>query len=196
MCTCVTELESFGHEKFFAHVRKYGYKGANVREAAITALYFDVVEAPSPIDPSQTVKYGLRRATVQAFGRAGWKTPMAQFYGIVQDGLISAQHAFRGLNRPMSYENNMEADQTILVYSWAPSIDYEYLGEGDACDLAEIKPSPGKAFVALVREEKIKLENSQTEGTIEKWNWVLGDSELRGAPIDWKIRYAEKLWSR
>ncbi|MFZ0477909.1 MAG: hypothetical protein WAL71_02080 [Terriglobales bacterium] len=121
---------------------------------------------------------------------------MAQFYGIVQDGLIGAQHAFRGLNRPMCYEDNMEADQTILVYSWRPSADYEFLGEGPAYDLIEMRPVQGRAFVALVREEKVKQENTLTEGTIEKWNWVGEDPELPGAPIDWKIRYAKKLWSK
>jgi len=130
---------------------------------------------------------------------AGWITPLAQFYGIVQEGLIVAEHAFRGLNRPMRYEENMEADQSIVVYAWAARNDYEWLGPPYSNGEPTPKPAlPGRIFVVLVREESTKEEENgkQIMGTIEKWNWVREDGELRGAPIDWKVRYAKKLWSR
>jgi hypothetical protein len=169
-----------------------------VRIATSTPTYFDVVEAPSPTDPKQTVQFGVRRATFRAFGKFGWKTPVAQFYGIVQEGLILAEHAFRGLNRPMRYDDSMEADRNIVVYSWCPVSDYEWTSE----PYSDPKPTPmpppiGTVFVVLVREEKVKEENADDiVGTIEKWNWVREDTELRSAPTDWKVRYADKLWSR
>ena len=47
----------------------------------------------------------------------------------------------------------------------------------------------------LIREEKQPNEYNVV-GSLEHWSWIEEDQELRQAPIDWAVRYAEKLWSR
>lgn len=69
-----------------------------MRDIQGVGLYADVVEAPSPQDPNTTVKFGIRSETFQRHARRGLATAIAQHYGIVQGGMILAQHVFRGLS--------------------------------------------------------------------------------------------------
>lgn len=156
--------------------------------------YFEFVDAPSPEDPSQTVKLGIRPFTFRRFVDLGFATGLAQYYGIVQDGLIVAEHAFRGLQRPLMLGDDMNADQTVVIYAWRPQFDCEWSGYPWDGNVVRLEPPPNRVFVVLVREEP--ANEFGVSGSIEKWNWVAEDSELRGAPIEWQARYRERLWSR
>lgn len=159
-----------------------------------TGSYFDVVDAPSPDDPSKTVRLGIRRLTFHRYRDLGFATGIAQYYGIVQDGLIVAEHAFRGVQRPLMLGNDTNADQTVVVYSWRPEFDCEWSGYPWDGNVVRLEPPSNRVFVVLVREE---AENDLgVSGSIEKWNWVAEDGELKGAPIDWQVRYKQHLWSR
>jgi hypothetical protein len=49
-------------------------------------------------------------------------------------------------------------------------------------------------FVVLVKEEK--PNEFGVYGSIEKWNWIMEDTRLKDAPVEWDVRYGKKLWSR
>jgi hypothetical protein len=165
-----------------------------MRSIQRAGLYADIVEAPSPTDPSNTVKLGVRSTTFQQYGARGLFTAIAQYYGIVQGDLISAQHAFRGLKRPLALGEDMDADQSVVVYTWRSQVDYEWLGSQFDGNPVAMAPPPGRVFVVLVREEPDSEEG--IHGSIERWNWVRQDPRLPHAPVDWSQRYGGKLWSR
>ena len=158
------------------------------------APYFDFVAAPSPSDPSRTVKLGMRQLTFHRFRDLGFAAGIAQYYGIVQDGLIVAQHAFRGLQRPLMLGDDTNADQPVVIYSWRPEFDCEWSGYPWDGTVVRLEPPPHRVFVVLVREEP--HNEFGVFGSIEKWNWVGEDAVLKGAPTDWQARYKEHLWSR
>lgn len=166
-----------------------------MRDFQRTGIYDDTVEAPSPNDPQSTVKLGVRSATIRQYRGRGLATAIAQYYGIVQDGMLSAQHAFRGLKRPLALGEDMDADRGVVVYTWRSLVDYEWQGSPHDGLPVALTPLPGRVFVVLVREEP-GADTGRVYGSIERWNWVNQDPELPHAPVGWKLRYGEKLWSR
>jgi hypothetical protein len=166
-----------------------------MRSIQRAGLYKDTVDAPSPQDAALIIKFGARKEIFQEYARRGQRSAIAQYYGIVQDGLILARHAFRGLRRPLMLGGDMHADETVLVYTWRSEVDYEWAGTPQYGRPQPISPPPaGRVFVVLVREEE--PDENGVFGSIEKWNWVREDPRLRHAPVDWEQRYGTRLWSR
>jgi hypothetical protein len=161
--------------------------------------YVDIVEARDPIKQALVLKLGLREDSFQQNVHNVLATPVAQYYGIVQDGCLNAIHAFRGLKRPLMHGDDKEADKSVIVYSWRAEVDYVWSGSRFNGNPVPKIPPPNRVFVVLVREEQQPKEYAgvgQIFGSIEKWNWVKEDPVLLHAPIDWQERYGKKLWSR
>jgi hypothetical protein len=157
--------------------------------------YCEIIEVPSPENPSIMVRLGVRQDTFQRQILRGRGTVIAQYYGIIQDGLVIAAHAFRGLKRPLSHGSDMNADESVLIYAWRPRFDYEWVGYRHDGQEYRRDPPLNRVFVVLVREEPQPNE-FHVLGSVEHWNWVPEDSGLKQAPIDWEKRYQAKLWSR
>ncbi|HEY2392491.1 MAG TPA: hypothetical protein VGK22_15050 [Candidatus Angelobacter sp.] len=161
--------------------------------------YRDVLEARSPLNPLLAVKLGLRKDSFDRVLHHNLPTSVAQYHGIVQDGLFQAVHAFKGLNRPLMHGEDMQADKSILVYSWRPEVDYVWVGSRFDGKIIAKSPPSDRVFVVLVREEPEPNEYAEVGrifGSIEKWNWVKEDPTFPYAPIEWQDRYTSKLWSR
>jgi hypothetical protein len=90
--------------------------------------YVDIVEARDPRDPALVVKLGLREDSFQQILYHYLATPVAEYYGIVQDGLLLAIHAFKGLKHPLMHGEDIKADKSVIVYSWRPLFDYVWSG--------------------------------------------------------------------
>ena len=163
-----------------------------MRDIERIGSYQDIVEAPSPENRALSVRLGIRPETFQQYHKRGLWTPIAQFYGIVQHGIAQAQHLFRGLKRPLMLSGDMNADKTVLAYTWRPLDDYEWAG--DQFDGWPVRKTPplNEVFVVLVREEE--PNEHSVFGSIEHWNWVREDPELPDAPVDWRQRYDGKRW--
>ena len=155
--------------------------------------YKDIVEAMSP-SGSGVVKLGIRVETFRRHVAWGMKTPMAQYYGIVQEGLLGVEHIFRGLNRDLSFGDDMNADENVLVYVWRPEYDYEWIGAPYGGIPEEKNPPDGKVFVVLAREEE--TNDYGVVGSIERWNWVREDPERSLLPVRAKQRYGKAMWSK
>ena len=157
--------------------------------------YADCVTAPSPIDWQRTISLGVRSDTLQQYAGHGIGTVIAQYYGIVQTGLLAAQHAFKGLNRKLLDDDDMQAEERIVVYTWRPPADYLWSGSPfNGTPVRVVPPPPGKVFVVLVRIDP--PDKDGIEGSIERWNWVREDPRLPGAPVDSNARYGTRLWSK
>jgi hypothetical protein len=161
--------------------------------------YVDIIEARSPENPVSVVKVGARIDSFQGLVQQHLFTTVAQCYGIVQDGILDARHAFMGLNRPLMHEGDMEADRNVIAYSWRPKKDYIWTrGRFDGSPIPK-NPPPNRVFVVLVRQEKepnIYPGFGAIFGSVERWNWVMEAPDLSCAPVDWQNRYKQKLWSR
>jgi hypothetical protein len=160
--------------------------------------YADVNEARDPSNSALVVKLGVGRDSFQQNVQNALATSIAQYYGIVQDGLLSAVHCFRGLKRPLMQDDDKDADKTFLVYSWRSEVDYVWPGSRfGGLPITKIPP-PSRVFVVLVKEEAPAdfPGHGSIVGSIEKWNWIKEDPKLLHAPIDWEQRYEKKLWSR
>jgi hypothetical protein len=155
----------------------------------------DCIAAWSPDDSRRTIRLGVRTDTFQQYAGRGLATVIAQYYGIVQSGLLSAQHAFKGVNRKLLDEEDLQAEGKIVIYSWRPLADYVWQGSfSDGAPTRVVPPPPGKVFVVLARIDP--ADEHGIEGSIERWNWIREDSKLPRAPVDWDARYGTKLWSR
>lgn len=165
-----------------------------MRDFRRAGIYADIVEAPSPGDPETIIKLGVRNATIHQYRSHGLATAIAQYYGIVQDGMLAARHAFRGLKRPLALDDNIDADQAVVVYTWRSEFDYEWQGSPYDGKPLILTPLAGRVFVVLVREEPSSDEG--VYGSVERWNWVRADSLLPHAPVQWRQRYNEELWSK
>lgn len=92
------------------------------------------------------------------------------------------------------HDADMDADQTIIIYSWRPETDWEWRGDRFSGTLVSAEAPGSRVFVVLAREDR--SEQYGVWGSIEKWNWIMEDAELKHSPVEWKVRYGRKLWSR
>ena len=178
-----------------AALRPFSRSGAvNMRAIRRVGIYADVVDGRSPEDAKNGVLLGIRNDSFQQYVKRGLASPIAQYYGIVQEDLMLARHLFRGLKRPLMHNGNMQADRNVLVYSWRSVVDYKWVGTPLDGHPERMNPPPGQVFVVIVREEQSK--ENDILGSIERWNWVREDPQLAHAPVDWQQRYGTHLWSR
>jgi hypothetical protein len=156
--------------------------------------YADTTDAHSPLDSSEVIRLGIPSETFHAFTKWGLATPVAQYYGIVQDQVTKACHVFRGLKRPLMYGGDMRADEKFLIYSWRPEFDYVWVGDRFHGNPERRSPPQGVVFVVLVQEDS--PNEHSVHGSIVHWNWIKEDPKLPGAPVGWNERYKAKLWSK
>ena len=161
--------------------------------------YFDHIDAPAPDDLTKVVRLGIRHEVFRRWGRSAWGTIIAQFYGIIkgmgQPGLVSVRHAFRGLKRGLASGDDMDTDKKVIIYSWRPRWDFEWVGDRFSGKPVPKSPPANEVFVILVRPEP-QPNVGNVFGSIDYWNWVKEAPDLPGAPVDWAQRYEEKLRSR
>lgn len=155
--------------------------------------YADWTTAPSPDDRQRTIKLGVRTETFQQYSGRVLAVVIAQYYGNVQPGLFQAQHAFKGLNRKLLDEEDKQAEQEIVVYSWRPLADYVWHGTPqNGMPVRVVPPPSGKVFVVLAR--MYPIDEHGIEGRILRWNWIREDAKLPKAPVEWGLRYGTRLW--
>lgn len=90
------------------------------------------MDALSPDDSPEdgvVVRYGVRKEITARLQDQRRVIPIAQFWGLVEPGLIIAKHLFQGLERGLYFEGDMNADQRFLIYTWRSSRDYRWQGD-------------------------------------------------------------------
>lgn len=160
--------------------------------------YFCCVKARKPQSAAasdgspETSTYGVSKSLFQTLGQHELRSYIAQFWGIVEPGLILAEYCFRGLKRGLHFDGDHDAAEKIVVYSWKPKHDYEWDKDQFSGRIVEHAAIQGLVFVVLTRP--FSAEEDGVFGVILRWNWVRESSVLHYAPIDYKDRYEEKLW--
>lgn len=171
----------------------------NIVPISIARPYFCTVEALSPeANPadSKVIRYGVSPELIESLREQKQYSRLAQFYGLVRNGLILAEHLFVGLNRDLYYKGDMESDSKCLVYIRRPSKDYEWNVDGKTGEqLVKRVAKPKRVFAVVVR----LFDEPGTDniiGTIGHWNWVKEEPESNGKPLDHQNRYKDRKWSR
>ena len=161
-----------------------------------------IIRIPAPIVTSDGVTkigaLGYLCKDLAVIAQRGETNLIASFIGNVARGVILTQHIFRGLDRPLLTDGNVNADGDILVYSRKPAVDWEWKGDRFAGKPVAVDPQlPGLVFVVIVSPNVRHIEKfSSIDGWVSAWNWVQEDSGLPEAPIGWVDRYREKIWTR
>jgi hypothetical protein len=92
------------------------------------------------------------------------------------------------------HNEDMKADETVLIYSWKPADNYEWTGDSATGIIVRLEPPANQVFAVLVREQQ--RDTMGVCGLILRWNWIKEDPVLQGAPLDCRTRYRKGLWSR
>ena len=134
---------------------------------------------------------------LRAFANRGQSTAIAQFYGLLELGLIQAKHVFVGLQRPLLTDGDNAADAEKLAYVRKPPFDYLWVGSKFAGNLTEVD-APAKAVFAVLVTPNVKHRTDfpSVDGWINHWTWIDEDPVLPEAPVGWVDRYEAKLWTR
>ena len=141
-------------------------------------------------------QFGLPADTMKEYGRRRQATAIAQFYTLVNNGLIMAKHIFQGVERDLYSDDDIDADKQKLVYTWKPVSDYIWTGGANGHP-DRVKAPEDSIFAVLISpNHKHRDQYPMISGWIERWNWISEDAYLSEAPINWVDRYNNKLWSR
>ena len=138
---------------------------------------------------------GITKETLTTIASRGLSTPIGQLYGVVAPGLIHALHLFRGLKRGMMIGNNRDAAASRLIASWAQPRDARLVGTGQDPKLKYLDAPPNRVFVVTISMNEMLEGFPQIYGWIDHWTWVGADPDETGAPIEWKARYDERIWT-
>ncbi len=140
------------------------------------------------------MRFGVKQTTFELYYAVQWFSPIAQYYGLVQDGLTEARHLFRGVTRPLLQNGDMNADERVIAYTWRPALDWEWSGtpwDGEPVEM----PAPTNAvfFVQVLEHDQ---DEHGISGAIAHWGWLDEDQVLKHAPVEWKERYGPNAGTR
>lgn len=125
---------------------------------------------PSGSDPNVGL-LALLCKDLQAYGKRGEATSIAQFYGLVLPGMILSRHVFKGLRRPLYTDGNIDADKEMLVYTRKPAYDYQWVGSPQDGYLEQLRAPPGKVFAVIISPNgnKHMANYPEVSGWINAW---------------------------
>jgi hypothetical protein len=93
----------------------------------------------------------------------------------------------------MMIGNNCGVAASRLIASWAQSRDARLVGTGQYPKLEYLDAPPNKVFVVTMNEMLDSFP--QIYGWTDHWAWIAADPDKIGAPIEWRTRYDECLWT-
>jgi hypothetical protein len=175
------------------------FTDGNIRLCRIDGeLVYLIAGLASENGQEQTVNYGLFQSDLAKYEERGQRTAIAHFFTLVANGLIIPRHIFRGLNRPLFDDDDMEADSNKLIHSRKPGRDYRWKDDA-ACEVEELS-IPACCVYAIIISKNLRETHKKrfpmVNGWIDRWNWVDEDKALAEAPINWAERFEEKIYTR
>lgn len=158
--------------------------------------YFEI-EGPLFEDGNEKQgRFWIAKSVIGEHCNRGQKTLVAQFYKLVEPGLILTRHIFGGLARPLLCDNQMDGDKDKYVFSRKPTWDFVWKGDTLGNPVQKTAPEKSVFVVIISKNQRHKDKFPDVDGWIERWNWVEESKGLKEAPKGWVDRYTEKIWTR
>jgi len=153
-----------------------------------------IIDGPDPFQLGEAAPFAVTKMQIAAYQQRESCVAIAQLANIVRTGLITAKHIFRGLKRPLLYEDDKDGDIQKLVFTWAPPWDYDWELDKrfDPNGMTKRKPPAGLVY-AVSTTPNNKPAFPSVKFWIDRWYWIDEDPTDAGHPIDWKNRYEAKL---
>lgn len=156
-----------------------------------------LIDGLSPDQDENEVSFGITKDQVSRLVERGNTVRLTQFLKIVVPGLIVARCVFRGLQRPLCYGDNLHGDSEKFVYSWKPMHDFDWPAsrrfDGES-SVTERPAPPGMVFAVVTTPNQMRGLFPSVDFWIENnWAWIEEARDLQFAPIDWQVRYKEKV---
>jgi hypothetical protein len=144
-------------------------------------------------DPNAVLQIGVDKSELSSLAQQGLSWKLGQLYGIVSTGLISAQHVFEGAKRRMYVENDADADQKMLFFTWRALRDAKYKVPADHNEPLEfVNPPVSSVFFVMVSPNG-QSQHTEVFGWARHWGWVEAHTAELGAPLDWENKYDRRL---
>lgn len=137
--------------------------------------------------------FAILSKDIEAYARRGESTVIAQFDGLVKNGMVLTKHIFQGLRRKLRTDEDSDSDQRMLVHVRKPS--YNYFVSNKRI-MREDAPKATVFAVLVSPNIKHKDKYPEVHGWINTWTWLDEEPGLAEAPIGWVDRYDNKLWTR
>ena len=155
-----------------------------------------IAEGPSLTSPEVVVQYALRKDDLNAYVQRHQLSLIAQFYGLVVNGLILTKHCFKGLRRDLFCDGQQGGQSKKYALVRKPAYDYVWEGGRNGKEVKKVAPD-SSVFVVLISENAHKENFPTIEGWIDRWCWVQEDSgPLEDTPEGWVDRYEQKIWTQ
>lgn len=121
---------------------------------------------------------------------------LGQMFGVMGPGLILARHVFKGLRREMFVGDDKRAASDKLALSWRPERDARLAGPKEN-PILEFNDAPkDRVFVVYISLNQMLGDFPDIYGWAEHWAWVQQSAELPEAPVEYEVRFDNRLWSR
>lgn len=144
------------------------------------------------------LQYAVANGAIKRRGLRGVRWQLGQMYGVLATGLIFAKFVFKGLQRPMLVDGNGNADQDKFALTWDADRDAKLAGDPFSPTFDYVGAPENSVFVVLASPNTMHDEFPDVDAWIERWAWVDGDPNNKGAPINAIVeedsRYADCVW--
>ena len=127
----------------------------------------------------------------------GHTAAIAQFYGLLQNKMHLTDHIFRGLERKLYSDGDMNGSAMKLVYTRKAA--YDWVWSGSKYDgRPEQIPAPTGCVFSIFVSPNIRHRQAfpEIDGWINHWTWIDEDIAKPGAPENWSERFTKQVWSR
>ena len=157
-----------------------------------------IIRVKAPVSPDWAIgDLGFDGTLLRTLIGYGRHTQAFAFLSLVRDQLVFAEHCFQGLNRPFFDAHLRQVTQGEGIYVYSYSLTYDVAFDHAADRLRVSEPPTGQVYMVVVSpvsdEDRTRFG---IHGWIRWWNWVREDSDLRGAPVNPRTRFARALWTR
>ena len=149
--------------------------------------------APVP----KTGTLALPVTDLRAMAERGHTAAIAQFYGLLQNKMHLTEHVFRGLERKLYSDGNMNGSASKLVYTRKAAYDWVWVGSKTDGRPMQIAAPAACVFAVFVSPNvRHRSDYPNVDGWINHWTWIDEDIAKPGAPENWSERFTKQVWTR
>ena len=141
-------------------------------------------------------KYGITKRVLSEYASRGQTIKLAQIAGIIAINLPLCKVMFQGIKRPCKVNDDMNGDEKKRVLVLHPRQDFDWPTRSrfDGISGLQENPTPeGMVFTVIVTPNIMKEQYPSVDFWLEHWVWVESDQEDNLLPVDFRLRYDDRI---